>query len=73
MFEKIRAGIGNYNGRFVDSCPSNFVGIWREYMRIRVTINLYKFLKRIMKIKMASDCWFWVNFKYENVPSFSFI
>lgn len=73
MSEKILKGIGNYIGRFIDCCPTNFTGTWRDYMRIRVSINLNNPLKRRMKIKMAGDAWFWVNFKYENVPSFCFI
>lgn len=73
MSERILQGIGNYVGHFIESCPSNFVGVWREYMRVRVTINMSKPLKRRMKIKTAREEWFWVNFKYENVPSFCFI
>lgn len=73
MSEKVLKGIDNYIGSFVESCPSNFVGVWREYMRIRITINLSKPLKRRMKMKMTGNEWFWVNFKYENVPSFCFI
>lgn len=73
MSEKILKGIGNYVGKFVDSCSINFNGVWRDYMRIRVSINLRIPLKRRMKIKMAGDEWFWVNFKYENVPTFCFI
>lgn len=34
MSEKILQGIGNYIGYFIESCSSNFVGVWREYMRI---------------------------------------
>lgn len=71
--EKILMGIGNFVGNFVSSCSSNFEDVWREYMRIRVSLNLNKPLKRRMKIKMAGNDWFWVNFKYENVPSFCFI
>lgn len=73
MSEKILQGIENYVGSFVQSCQSNFVGVWREFMRIRVKLNLAKPLKRRMKIKMAGDEWFWANFKYENVPSFCFM
>lgn len=73
MSEKILMGIGNYIGHYVASCPSNFVGVWREYMRVRVTLSLDKPLKRRMKIKMSGNEWFWVNFKYENVPNFCFI
>lgn len=73
MFEKILKGNENYVGKFVDSCPNNFTGVWRDYMRIRISINLKVPLKRRMKIKMARDEWFWVNFKYENIPTFCFI
>lgn len=73
MTAKILQGIRNYIGQFIASCPNNFVGVWREYMRIRFSINLNSPLKRRMKIKMAGDSWFWVNFKYENVPTFCFI
>lgn len=73
MSESILKGVGNYIGQFVQSCPSNFAGVWREFMRIRVTIDLNKPLKRRMKLKIAGQDWFWIAFKYENVPSFCFI
>lgn len=73
MSEKIIKEIGNYIGVFVESCASNFMGVWREYMRVRVSIDLSKPLKRRMKIrKMGEEC-SWINFKYENVPTFCFI
>lgn len=43
--------IGNYIGKFVESDPNNFVGVWREYFRVRVTIPLNVPLKRRMKLK----------------------
>ncbi|XP_074336834.1 uncharacterized protein At4g02000-like [Apium graveolens] len=73
MSEKVLKGIGNVIGQYISSCPSNFKGVWREYMRVRVSINLNSPLKRCMKIKMSREEWFWVNFKYENVPTFCFI
>lgn len=73
MSEKIIQGIGNYVGEFIKGCPNNFAEVWRDYMRIRVSIDLRKPLKRRMKIKMAGDEWFWANFKYENIPTFCFI
>lgn len=73
MSEKILSGIGNYVGKFVEGCSNNFNGVWRDYMRIRVSIDLRVPLKRRMKLKMAGDTWFWVNFKYENIPTFCFI
>lgn len=73
MSERIVKEVANYIGSFVESCSSNFVGVWREYMRVRVWIDLSKPLKRKMKIRKAGDEGFWINFKYENVPTFCFI
>lgn len=73
MTERIIKEVGNYIGTFVSSCPSNFVGVWRDFLRVRVTVNVTKPLKRRMKIRKAGDEWFWINFKYENVPTFCFI
>lgn len=64
--------IGNNVGRFVASCPGNFVGVWRDYFRVRVTIEI-KPLKRMMKIKKTAEKWYWISFKYENIPTFCFI
>ncbi|KAK1355565.1 CCHC-type domain-containing protein [Heracleum sosnowskyi] len=72
MSEKILQGIGNYIGHHVSNCQSNFNGVWKEYMRIRVSINLNNPLRRRMKMKMNGEEWFWVNFRYENVPMFCF-
>lgn len=73
MTERIIKEVGNYIGTFVSSCPSNFVGVWRDFLRVRVTVNVTKSLKRRMKLRKAGDEWFWINFKYENVPTFCFI
>lgn len=73
MSEKVLMEVGNQIGVFVHSCPSNFKGSWREYMRIRVTMDLSKPLKRRMKLRKAGNEWFWINFKYENAPTFCFI
>lgn len=73
MSEKVLMEVGNQMGVFVYSCPSNFKGGWREYMRIRVTMDLSKPLRRRMKLRKAGNEWFWINFKYENVPTFCFI
>lgn len=49
MLEKIVQEIGNYVGKYVASCPNNFTGTWKKYMRVRVTVDLAKTLKRRMK------------------------
>lgn len=73
MSEKIITEIGNTIGKFVSSCPSNFTGVWRDYFRVRVAIDVNKPVKRRMKLKKAAEEWYWINFKYENVPIFCFI
>lgn len=73
MTERIVQEVGNYIGKFVSSATNNFVGVWRDYLRVRVTIDVTKPLKRRMKIRSAGGEWFWINFKYENVPTFCFI
>lgn len=73
MIERVLKEVGNYVGEYVESCERNFNGVWREYMRIRVTIDITKPLKRRMKIRKAGGEWIWITFKYENVPTFCFI
>lgn len=73
MSENIIREVGNYIGQLVESCSSNFKEFWRDYMRVRVSLNLSKPLKRRMKVRKAGDNWFWITFKYENVPTFCFI
>lgn len=46
MNERILTEVGNSIGKFVASCPTNFTGAWREYFRVRVTIDVNKPLKR---------------------------
>lgn len=50
LLEKVIEEVGNQIGTFVSSCPNNFKGIWREYMRVRVSIDISKPLKRRMKL-----------------------
>lgn len=73
MTERILKEVGNYIGQFVASGPGNFVGVWRDYLRVRVAIDVTKPLKRRMKIRKTGDEWFWISFKYENLPTFCFI
>lgn len=73
MSERVLKEVGNYVGKFTEACPKNFSGVWREYMRIRVTIDVTKALKRRMKIRKIGGALIWITFKYENVPTFCFI
>uniref|UniRef100_A0A803Q0P4 Reverse transcriptase domain-containing protein n=1 Tax=Cannabis sativa TaxID=3483 RepID=A0A803Q0P4_CANSA len=66
-------GLGNYIGNFVEADQKNFMGLWRDYLRIQVTLDVSKPLKRRKKICTLAGEEFWVNFKYEHVPTFYFI
>uniref|UniRef100_A0A803NLH2 Reverse transcriptase n=1 Tax=Cannabis sativa TaxID=3483 RepID=A0A803NLH2_CANSA len=65
--------LGNFIGSFVEADKKNFLGLWRDYLRIRVTLDVSKPLKRRKKILTVDGKEFWVNFKYEHVPTFCFI
>lgn len=73
MSERILKAARAYIGEFVSSRPKNFTGIWRDYLRVRVSINVDKQLKRRMKIVRRNDECFLANFKYERVATFYFI
>ncbi|KAM7473735.1 hypothetical protein LguiB_020978 [Lonicera macranthoides] len=72
MSEKVAKDIGNFIGEYCYADPSNFNGLWRTYMRIRVSINISKSLRRKMQIKKVGQEEAWVNFKYEKLPNFCF-
>ena len=65
--------LGNYIGSFVEGDPKNFMGLWRDFLRIRVTLDVLKSLKRRRKIGRTGGESFWVNFKYEHMPIFCFL
>lgn len=71
--ETILQGIGAFIGKYVKSDPGNFNGTRKEFVRIRVTLDIHKPLKRRMKIKREGGNWSWVNFKYERMGSFCFV
>lgn len=73
MAQRVVQDISNYIGTYVESDTNNFIGVWREHLRVRVSIQLDKPLKRRMKLKKSEEQWCWVNFRYEGVPMFCFI
>lgn len=70
--EFVLKSIGNYVGSYIQSDPKNFESIWRQFLRIKVAINVQKPLKPQMRIKKAGGEWTWIKFKYERLPSFCF-
>lgn len=57
--------IGKYIGKYVESDVNNFVGVWKDYLRVRVSVALDAPLKRRMKLKKSENDWCWVKFRYE--------
>lgn len=49
--ENILQSIGDYVGKFIKSDPTNMNGGWKMFLRIRITMDLEKPLKRRMKVK----------------------
>lgn len=72
MSEKIASLIGNHVGNFISSDPNNFLGGWKSYLRIRVSIDVRLPLKRKMKMKKRDGSYFWVSFKYERLDTFCY-
>lgn len=70
--ESILKSIENYDGRFLQSDAKNFQGIWKQFLRIKVAINVYNPLKRQMRIKKPRGEWMWIKFKDERLPTFCF-
>uniref|UniRef100_A0A803QF05 Zinc knuckle CX2CX4HX4C domain-containing protein n=1 Tax=Cannabis sativa TaxID=3483 RepID=A0A803QF05_CANSA len=73
MTERVIQGLGNYLGTFVKSDPNNFIGVWRDYLRIRVKINIDCPLKRKKKLERQGGQFCHALFKYEDLPTFCFI
>ncbi|KAF4383757.1 hypothetical protein G4B88_020079 [Cannabis sativa] len=73
MTMKVAKDAANYAGTFIESDPNNFTGVWREYLRVRVTLSLDLPLKRRMKFRKRDGDSFYATFRYESVPTFCFI
>lgn len=68
MSQRVTTDIGNYIGTYVDGDPNNFVGVWRDYLRIRVSLSLNIPVKRRMKLKKSENEWCWVNSSMNQSP-----
>ncbi|KAJ8758855.1 hypothetical protein K2173_002634 [Erythroxylum novogranatense] len=73
MSKKVAQTIESFLGEFVKSDPNNFIGIWRNYMRIRVAVDVNKVIKHEMKIKRQGGDWVMLSFKYERLPVVCFV
>ncbi|KAF4383799.1 hypothetical protein F8388_023491 [Cannabis sativa] len=47
--------LGGFVGMFIKSNPKNFQHVWREYIRVRVSIDITVPLKRMKKLRRSVD------------------
>jgi 14-3-3 protein epsilon len=73
MLEKVGRKLANYIGAFVEYDKNNNTSFWRQYMRLRVRVDVRQPLKKDTKVKSIGGEWCTVNFKYEKLGMFCFI
>lgn len=73
MVESVGKQLGNFFGKFLLYDPSNSSSIWREYMRIRIRVDVRLPLKRKKKISRKNKSEIVVNCKYEKLGDFCFL
>lgn len=72
MMESVGKQLGNFFGTFMEYDVKNNTSIWREYMRIRIKLDVRKPLKRKKKIMKKDGTEFIVTCKYERLGEFCF-
>ena len=65
MSESVGKQLGNYIGSFLEYDTSNNGGNMKEYMRLRVSMDVRHPLKRGKRIRTPNGDGFFVSFKYE--------
>ena len=73
MNSNVLQAIGNQLENFVEICPKNLLGTWGNYMQVRVSLDLNHPMKRRLKIRKSAEDFFWVSFRYKNIPTFCFL
>jgi hypothetical protein len=73
MTEKVGIKLGNYIGVFMEYDKNNNTSFWRQYMRVRVKVDVRQPLKKDQKVRDKAGAWCTVNFKYEKLGVFCFV
>ncbi|XP_048234331.1 uncharacterized protein LOC125370919 [Ricinus communis] len=71
--EKVVKSIGNYVGTYVESDEKNFDGSWKEFIRVKIKIDVSKPIMAFMKIKKPGGDWLNLEFNYERLGIACFI
>lgn len=72
MSEIASKQLENFFGEFLEYDPKNSNSIWREYMRIRIQIDVRRSLRRKKKVNRKDGSDFVVMCKYERLSEFCF-
>lgn len=59
-------------GKYAKPDEKNFDGTWKEYLRIRVMVDVRMPMKQQMKLKKSEGKWLTMKFKFERLPTFCF-
>jgi hypothetical protein len=73
MKEKVGIPLANYIGKFMEYDKNNNSCFWRQYMRLKVRIDVRLPLKKETKVKDREGKWCTVKFKYEKLGIFCFV
>lgn len=73
MVEKVRKFMEICIGSFMEYDKNNNSNFWRQYMRLRVKIDVRQLLKKQTKVKNKGGQRCAVNFKYEKLSMFCFV
>ncbi|XP_058775429.1 uncharacterized protein At4g02000-like [Vicia villosa] len=73
MLEKVGKTMASYIGTFVEYDKNNNTSFWRQYMRIRVKVDVRQPLKQTTRVRNKGGEWCVVNFKYEKLSTFCFV
>jgi 14-3-3 protein epsilon len=73
MAERVGKTLANYIGSFVEYDKNNKGSFWREYMRIKVRVDVRQPLKKESRVKNQGGEWCTVTFKYEKLGVFCFV
>ncbi|GAU17164.1 hypothetical protein TSUD_177940 [Trifolium subterraneum] len=73
MLEKVGKGLANYIGEFVEYDKNNSTSFWRQYMRVKVRVDVRRPLKIEKKIMLNGGLGGVVKFKYERLGLFCFV
>ncbi|CAN1824702.1 hypothetical protein LINPERHAP1_LOCUS30872 [Linum perenne] len=71
--ETVGKVLGNFTWRFVEYDASNLILFDREFMRLRVTLDVRKPLKREKKIRVEGGESITCRLRYERLPNFCYI